>query len=963
MTPEQKARRTIDNLLESAGWQVQDREQMNLFARPGVAVREAHLRTGFADYLLFVDGKALGVVEAKKVGTTLSGVESQSARYAVGLKSHMQAWIPSQPLPFRYESTGRRTFFTNTLDPEPRSRPVFAFHRPETLAAWAQESETLRQRLQQMPPLLDEELWDVQRKAIVNLEQSLAHDRPRALVQMATGSGKTRTAVNATYRLVKFGKAKRILFLVDRTNLGKQAYQAFTDFTTPDDGRKFSEIYNIRHLTNNVINISGDVNRVYISTIQRLYAMLRDEELDEAVETRSLYEIYESPAVGAGLVPAQNAPAQNAPAQQTGQPQGLPLQPRTVTFDGKLPIEFFDVIIIDECHRSIYTVWRQVLEYFDAYYIGLTATPSKQTIGFFDQNLVMEYTHEDAVADGINVPGEVYRILTRISDQGSTVEAGYTIEKMDKITRDELQHKLDEDLVYAPEQLDRDVVSMDQIRTIVAHYRDVVFTTLFPDRAQQVVPKTLIFAKDDNHAENIVRIVREEFGKGNDFCQKVTYKAERNPDDILQDFRNSYHPRIAVTVDMIATGTDVKPIEVLIFMRQVRSRGYFEQMRGRGTRVIGADELQAVTRDADAKTHFVMVDAVGLTEAGMTETTRTLERKRTVPFDKLLEQVAYGSHDADLVSSLANRLARLQHKVQPDDETLIADYSDGRSLPDLIHPLLDALERDNHIAHAVGAHLRVRPDGQPQGTVPTEAEIEAAAKELCWQATELLRTRPNLRQALNDIHRRSEILIDRLSSDVVKEAGFDADATDSLRTMVASFRQFIEDHKDELTALQILYNRPYGEQALTRRQLKELAAALQRPPHLWTEEKLWTAYAKLEADKVRGVRTQRVLTDLIALVRHALHPDGELTPYPAQVRQRYEAWLAAQEAAGKQFSTEQRWWLDKIAEQIGLNLEIQPQDFDTVGDFYDRGGRFGAAAALGDDWLALLDEMNKELVV
>ena len=706
MTPEQKARQQIDRLLSAAGWAVQDREAMNLFdpAQPGVAVREAYLRTGFADYLLFVEGKALGVIEAKKVGTLLSGVETQSARYAVGLRPPMRAWLSEMPLPFRYESTGVETFFTNGLDPLPRARRVFAFHRPETLATWVQEAETLRGRLHQMLPLINDRLWGPQVKAITNLEQSLARDKPRALIQMTMGSGKTFTAVNFTYRLISQAGARRVLFLVDRNNLGRQAHNEFVQFETPDDGRKFAELYNIRHLTNNAIDLSGDVNRVYICTIQRLYAMLKDEELDEEVEERSMFELWD-----------------DFPNRPTA---------RTVSFTGRLPIEFFDFIVIDECHRSIYTVWRQVLEYFDAHLIGLTATPGKQTIGFFNQNLVMEYTHDDAVVDGINVPGDVYCILTRISDEGSTVEAGHWVGKMDRFTREQWQEKLDESLTYTPQQLDRDVVSESQIRTIIRHFRQVLFTELFPERQDQIVPKTLIFAKDDNHAENIVRIVREEFNKGNDFCQKITYRASRNPEDILQDFRNSYQPRIAVTVDMIATGTDVRAIEILLFMRQVRSRGYFEQMRGRGMRVIRMDDLQAVTADARHKSRFILIDAVGLTEAEMIEPPRVQERQPTVPFDRLLENIAYGQHDVETVASLANRLARLQHRLTAEDEQLIADYGGGGTLPDLIHPLLDALSdlpnRPTYPAEDESGQAVCRPRCSRRLTVHHQASAGAA---------------------------------------------------------------------------------------------------------------------------------------------------------------------------------------------------------------------------------------------
>ena len=260
-------------------------------------------------------------------------------------------------------------------------------------------------------------------------------------------------------------------------------------------------------------------------------------------------------------------------------------EPVPVEYNPNVPIETFDVIITDECHRSIYNLWRQVLEYFDGFLIGLTATPSKQTFGFFNQNLVMEYNHEQAVADGVNVDFDTYRIRTEITEQGSTVEAGYHVDRRDRQTRKTRWEQLDEDLTYAPNQLDRDVVAVDQIRTVVQTFRDKLFTDIFPGRTD--VPKTIIFAKDDSHAEDIVRIVREEFDKGNEFCQKITYKTTGvAPEDLLVSFRNSYHPRIAVTVDMIATGTDIKPVEVVFFMRNVRSRSFFEQMKGRGVRVI-----------------------------------------------------------------------------------------------------------------------------------------------------------------------------------------------------------------------------------------------------------------------------------------------------------------------------------------------------------------------------------------
>jgi type I restriction enzyme R subunit len=470
---------------------------------------------------------------------------------------------------------------------------------------------------------------------VSNLERSLAQDRPRALIQMATGSGKTYTAVTAIYRLIKFGGARRVVFLVDRANLGRQALKEFQQYVTPDDGRKFTELYNVQHLTSNRLD---PVCRVCITTIQRLYSMLRgDPDLDPALEEGSQFD------TGAGLVR-----------------EAVP-----VAYNPALPVETFDVIFTDECHRSIYNLWRQVLEYFDAYLIGLTATPSKQTFGFFNQNLVMEYNHEQAVADGVNVDFDVYRILTQITQGGSRVEAGHFIDRRDRETRRVRWEKLDEDLNYGARSLDRDVVAVDQIRTVIRTFHDKLFTEMFPGR--QEVPKTLIFAKDDSHADDIVQIVREEFGKGNDFCQKITYKtgtarvvARRvgeggeeveevtykssgvKAEDLLSSFRNSYNPRVVVTVDMIATGTDVKPLEIVMFMRAVRSRNFFEQMKGRGVPVISDTDFQAVTPDARSKTHFVLVDCVGLCEQEFVDT-RPLEKRPFVAFEKLLQSVAFGS--------------------------------------------------------------------------------------------------------------------------------------------------------------------------------------------------------------------------------------------------------------------------------------------------------------------------------
>jgi type I restriction enzyme, R subunit len=470
LTPEKQARRDIDAQLAACGWVVQDYKAVDFSAGRGIVLREVPLKTGPCDYLLLVDRTAVGVIEAKKVGAKLSIVAEQSARYATSLPEFLAHGLTGA-LPFVYESTGVETFFRDARDPDARSRRVFSFHRPETLGEWFSESDTLRARLARMPkahPLATTGMRECQIEAIAGLETSLAENRPRALIHMATGAGKTYTACAFSYRLIKYAGARRILFLVDRSNLGEQARDEFHRFRTPDTGRLFTELYNVQHLTSPSID---DVCRVTICTIQRLYSILRGEELAQGADEISGAEF----AAALGTT-----------------------RTRDVAYNPVVPIEKFDFIVTDECHRSIYNLWRQVLEYFDAFLIGLTATPAPQTIAYFHQNRVAEYNHERAVADGVNVGYDVYRIKTRVTEQGGKVEKGFLIDHRSKASRAARQAVLDDDLDYTPTDLDRSVVVPDQIRTVLRTYRDVVFTELFPGRT--LLPKTLIFAKDDSHA-------------------------------------------------------------------------------------------------------------------------------------------------------------------------------------------------------------------------------------------------------------------------------------------------------------------------------------------------------------------------------------------------------------------------------------------------------------------------------
>ncbi len=916
MHSEQKARQKIDKQLEQAGWIVQNMNTFNLGASLGVAVREFPLETGHADYLLFVDRKAVGVIEAKPEGTTLSGVAEQSGKYLVGLPES----IPhvDTPLPFAYESTGTETLFRDMRDPDSRSRRVFFFHRPETFQEWLKQNETLRARLKNLPSLSTRGFWECQIEAISNLEFSLAAGKPRALIQMATGSGKTFTAVSFIYRLIKFAEAKRVLFLVDRSNLGRQTFREFQQYETPDDGRKFTELYNVQHLASNTLD---PVSKVCITTIQRLYSMLKGEtEFELEAEERSLYDV--------------------SPIDE---------KPLEVVYNPRIPMETFDLIITDECHRSIYNLWRQVLEYFDAFIIGLTATPSKQTLGFFNQNLVMEYNHDRAVAEGVNVGYEVYRIKTEITEKGSTVDAGFYIDKRDKMTRKTRWALLDEEIEYHEKQLDRDVVAPNQIRTIIKTFRDKLFTEIFPGRKE--MPKTLIFAKDDSHAEDIVHIVREEFGKGNEFCKKITYKTVgEKPEDLIASFRNSYNPRIAVTVDMISTGTDIRPLECLVFMRDIKSRVYFEQAKGRGTRTMLKNDFQGITPDALAKTHFVIVDAIGVCENDKTDS-RPLERKKTVSFDQLIDSVAMGVRDKDTLSSLAGRLARIDKGMESKDKEEIKETAGGISLNEIITGLMEAIDPDKQKEKAIEMF---------EVETPNEEEINQATEKLSEEACRAF-DNSTLREKIKNIKKKNEQLIDTVSPDSLIFAGFDEEAKEKAKNVVDTFKKFIEENKDEITALQMIYNVPYGRRHLTYEEIKSLAQAIEKPPYNLSKEKVWMAYEQLEKSKVKGAGAQRLLTDMISLVRFAMGESDVLQPFPQVANKRFNEWLVEQEKKGRNFSQEQLEWLNMIKDHIATSLSIESEDFE-LEPFYEKGGLSKVYKLFGEELDTVLKELNEVLV-
>ena len=913
-TPEQKARDIIDARLERAGWKLQSKNEIDFSAGRGIAVREYPTDVGPADYVLFVDEKPTGVVEAKpaRQGQNITTVEEQSTGYAnANLK-----WVDNkEPLPFVYESTGELTRFTDSRDPNPRSREVFSFHRPETMANWLSQFGPLRERLQGLPELNPIGLRTCQINAIENLDVSFKKDRPRALIQMATGSGKTYTAITSIYRLLKHADALRILFLVDTKNLGEQAEQEFMAYVPGDDNRKFTELYNVQRLKSSYV---ASDSQVCISTIQRMYSILRDEELDDATE-------------------------QINPAEMVQPKKLVP-----VAYNEKIPPEFFDFIIIDECHRSIYNLWRQVLEYFDAYLIGLTATPDNRTYGFFRKNVVSEYPHEEAVADGVNVGNEVYVIDTERTKHGGKLKAEQQVEKRERLTRRKRWEIQDEDVAYTAKELDRSVVNPDQIRTVVSTFRDKL-PEIFPGRAE--VPKTLVFAKTDSHADDVIQTVREEFSESNEFCKKVTYKTEEDPKSVLAQFRNDYYPRIAVTVDMIATGTDVKPLECLLFMRDVRSRNYFEQMKGRGTRTLDHDDLKQVSPSAGSgKTHYVIVDPVGVTKSLKTAS-QPLVTKPSIPLKDLLMGVMMGVCDEDTVSSLAGRLARLDQQLDSAEKERIKEQASGVELTKIVGNLLAALDPDRIQEKA----REIEP--VDDGAEPPPTLCEKAQEQLVHDASGVFNG--ELIELIDSIRRDKDQTIDHDSLDTVLRAEWEGDAQENAEALVHDFQQYLEANRDEIEALTIFYAQPYRRQELTYTMIREVFDRLKSDHPRLAPFRVWQAYSLL--DEYDGGHPINELTALVALIRRACSIDGKLAPYSETVRRNFRDWIMKRHSgSGEKFNEEQMDWLHMIRDHVITSFHLDRDDLDMT-PFDSKGGMGQMYNLFGDRMDDVISELNEVL--
>ncbi|MHB9759890.1 DEAD/DEAH box helicase family protein [Streptomyces sp. BYX5S] len=944
-------------------------------------------------YLLYVDQDLSGLVVAGADTADPRDLIAEAKRLAAPLAQQhpTRAW-QGRSLPFQYGTNGHVWRFRNSLDAEcldgaaapdspaggARSRYVFAPARPTTVARWKREAirrpeaPTLRARLRRLPGVqLDpqRQLYEAQQRSIEGLESSFAADQPRALIQMATGSGKTYTVVQASHRLLEHADAHRILFLVDRNNLGEQARDEYRDFIPAGSKKALHEEFPLKHLSGGSSGLA-DSDKIVITTIQRLWCKLSGQPLPEPGSTSEA--AFEAGGT-AGLT--------------TGRPE--------VRYSTELPPDYFDFIVIDECHRSIYGTWRPVLEYFDAHIVGLTATPIGPTFAFFNENLVSTYSYEEAVADEVNVDYDVYKISTRISREGSlirattpTVAPDGTIEQLntvlahvDRVTRKQHWRQQDEDDAYVPAELNRRVESTGQIRTIIKTFKDNLFTEIFPPQldletgevlhARKVVPKTLIFAASDRHADAIVdEVLRAWEGAGDGFCKKITSAASR-PDKAIRDFRNEPEIRIAVTVDMIATGTDIPALECLVFMRDIRTWSYFEQMKGRGARIIKPEVLKQVTEDALCKDRFVIVDTVGVTEHAMVDA-RPLVRdgmSETPSLERLLKACEEGRPlSVDDAATLAGRLSRLGQRLDDEQLTRIEGSAGGRKLTELVTDLVLAADPDRLAEERVRAAIPssvpgLPPAGEPDNAEPAPKSVEDTVDAMLMEALRPFMEREALREALLEAARKRRwIKIDHLSQDggVIAEG-----VTDVMRAerTVTDWRKYMEDQREQFTALRIAFQERQPLSVVEAR-INEILGLVSPPQQRWTRQRIWKAYVDFgiaRDERRRGAG----LPELLSVLRFELGFDGdEFRPYRDTVELRFQAWLARQEAAGTTYTNHQQKWLRLIVGVVSTSAAVSVEALDQHALCRDEGGWSGFREAFAEDTHTpdeLIDELDREL--
>lgn len=869
MLPEEKARVKIDKQLRNAGWDIISRNEY--LPNSTTAVKE-DLMVGNteSDYLLFVDGKAIAVVEAKREENPLGDeVKKQAEDYAVSPQSWYALWF-EKLIPLVYMANGNKIYFKNMLVEDSEYEELSQMHSPKKmLQIIGKKSE-----YGALPLLEKRGLRDCQYKAETKLEESLKLGNKKNLAVLATGSGKTYLACLASYRLLNYTQTKRILFLADRNNLAKQALSEFSLFDRTENMQQMGNLYTIKRLRK-----ENDVNAdIVISTIQKLFAVLtgqaiQDGNEDEEDELAKKNEEKESKEV----VELCN--------------------------DLKLPPDYFQLIIVDECHRSIYGKWKKVLDYFSgATVLGLTATPTPEAYAFFNNNIIENYKYEDSIVDGVNVPSRIYRIITDVTAHGGTIEQGAKVVETAKRTGKSETHAAPITVEYGSSELDRSVVNKNQIREVLLAYKKAIYEDLYPERDKkwEFIPKTLIFAKDDNHAAEIVEIAEDVFKTEfenntlpKNYVQKITYTAG-DSDALITDLRTTKDFRIAVTVTLVATGTDVKPLEVVLFMKDVHSDVLYTQMKGRGCRIISDDKLKEVTPNADTKECYYIVDAVGVTESEkhIPKPGVGPGPKRPLSLEHLLERLAHNEVSDDNLMLLRDYCSTINRRYE---ESILF----GRHLDYFITSYGFAprkLANDINTAFAEGTLVEY--------ISPSHDNTARMALIYCLIG--------NLQARNKLLEMQRGYMVESGDDDKVLYAGF---SKESAKTYIENFEKYLDDNKDSIEALRIIYNSE--DTLITHEMLMELQDRLLAESRQYGAYQIWKNYKLLDeqgdVEALDGKANVNALTNLIQIVRYAYKKNQKLTSLINGYAQRFSLYCGR---AQRVLTEDQKDIMQQIAEYI-----------------------------------------------
>lgn len=632
-------KKRIDQQLKATGWLIVPySEGMDLSGLTNHAIEELQTNNGPADYALVVNGKLLGVVEAKKLEVGAANVLEQAKRYSKGANKTIGEWNQYH-VPFLYSSNGELIYYLDARDSKNLSRQIFGFHTPEAMETlFNSNRETALQWLKDKP-INNPWIRPYQKEAIQAFENNLEDGKRLMLLAMATGTGKTFTTVNLVYRMLASGYAKRILFLVDRKSLAAQAVTAFASFDTPRN-IKFKEEYELYSqrfkkddfdgeaydptvLPNSYLtNPDGTKTFLYICTIQRmainLYGKIGafgdDEENEDDAETLAI------------------------------------------------PSHAFDLIIADECHRG-YTsketnVWRNVLNHFDAVKVGLTATPASHTVAYFNKP-IFNYPLQQAIDEGYLVDYDAVAINSEVLMNGAFLKEGEQVGMIDTQTGREQIDQLEDEREFTSTEIEEKITAPDTNQKIIEELKK------YADEFEKEIgrfPKTLIFASNDipmiSHADRLVSICKQVFNQGDDFVAKITGSPTVDrPLKKIKEFRNRPNPKIVVTVDMLSTGVDIPSLEYIVFLRPVKSRILWEQMLGRGTRK--CDDI--------GKTHFVIFDCFNGTLIKYFKDASYNFKidppgTDTITIKELIEKI-YNNEDR---KANAKRLSKRLHRIEKD---------------------------------------------------------------------------------------------------------------------------------------------------------------------------------------------------------------------------------------------------------------------------------------------------------